>query len=186
MEAVEDWTRDDPSGDVRRPEDRLLLGDRLMWPGLVVEDDELGEKAAEVLHVEEEDVVEQLAAERANESLGEGVHVRRAHGGADDTGAGALESGRESGAELRVAVGDQHLGLLVHRGVAGLLGAPVVGGRRGRRDVNDAAAPEVEEEEHENGAEERIARLNEVAAPRDVIGDEGAPGLAVVGSASGP
>ena len=47
----------------RRPaEDRLLLGDRVMWPGLVVEDDELGEEAAQVLDVEQEDVVEQFAA----------------------------------------------------------------------------------------------------------------------------
>ena len=86
VEAVEDWTRDDPPLEVRRPRDRLLLGDSLMWPGLVVEDDELGEEPAQVLHVEQEDVVEQLAAECANEALGEGVHVRRTHGGADDTG----------------------------------------------------------------------------------------------------
>ena len=76
------------------------------------------------------------SAKRANEALAEGVHVGRAHGGANDAGAPALEGSRESGAELGVAVGDQHLGLLVQRGVASLLSAPVVGGRRGRRDVS--------------------------------------------------
>ena len=53
VEAVEDRTRDDPSAEVRVPRDRLLLGDALMWPDLVVEDNELGEEAAQVLHVEQ-------------------------------------------------------------------------------------------------------------------------------------
>jgi hypothetical protein len=112
-----------------------------MRPGLVVEADERGEEAMEVVDIEEEDVVEQLASKGGNEAFGEGVHVWRADGGADNSSTAALESGGESGAELRIAVSDEHFGQLVEGGIAGLLGAPVVGGRRRGRDVNDAAAP---------------------------------------------
>ena len=91
VEPVDDWTGDDPPFDVRGPRDRLLLGDSLMWPGLTIEGDKLGEEAPQVLRVEQEHVVEQLVAKGANKALGEGVHVRRAHGAADDADAGALE-----------------------------------------------------------------------------------------------
>ena len=137
-----------------------------------------------MLDVEQEYVVEQLAVERADEALGEGVHVRRAHGAADDAGAGPFEGGGEASAELRVAVGDEHFGMLVRGRIAALLRAPVVGGRRGGRNVNDPAAPDVEEEEDEDRSKECVEGLHEVAAPGDVVRDEGAPPLAVAGSAS--
>ena len=112
VEAVEDWTRDDAAAEVRLPRDRLLLGDPLMRPGLVVEDDELGEEAAQVRHVEEEDVVEQLAAESANEPLGEGVHVGRAYGGADDAGVcpSKAAANHAGGYQSRAGVGTMNCG----------------------------------------------------------------------------
>jgi len=178
VQTVEDRPGDDPSLELRRPRHRLLLGDALMWSRLVVEDDELGEEASQVLDIEQQEMVEQLAAECADEALGEGVHIRRAHSAADDAGADPFEGGGEATAELRVTVGDENLGQLVHRGVTRLLGAPVVCGRGGRCGVDDATAPEVEEEQHEDGAEKRVERLEEVAAPGHVVRDEGGPALA--------
>ena len=108
VEAVENGARDNPSLKMWRPRDGSCWA---MWPSVVAEDDELGEEPLHVLRVEQEEVVEQLTAERADEPLGEGVHVRRAYNAADEAGANPFEGGGEAGAELRVAVGDEHLGM---------------------------------------------------------------------------
>ena len=62
-----DGARRDLPLEVRRPRDGLLLGEALMRPGLFVEGDECDEEALEVVDVEQEEEVEQLAAERADE-----------------------------------------------------------------------------------------------------------------------
>jgi hypothetical protein len=102
--------------------------------------DATGEQAPEVLVAKHEDVVEQLPPERAYEALSEGVHVRRAYGAADDLRSGGLEDRCESDTQLPITVSDQDFGLVVHRGIPGLLRAPVVGGHRGGSCVNDLAA----------------------------------------------
>ena len=166
VEAVENGVRNNLSLEVWRPRDGQLLGDALMWPSVVVEDDEVGEEPLHVLRVEQEEVVEQLAAQRADEALGEGVHVRSTDGAAGEAGAGPFEGGGEAGAELRVAVGDEHLGMLVHGRIASLLCAPVVGRGCGGRNVNDPAAPDIKKEEDEDRPEEHVERCEGVKRSR--------------------
>src|SRR5439155_14504637 len=91
VKAVEDGAHQDATGELWRARNGLLLADALVWPCLIVEDDERGEQAPEVLVAKHEDVVEQLPPERAHEALSEGVHVRLAYGAADDLRSGGLE-----------------------------------------------------------------------------------------------
>ena len=185
VKAVEDGAHQDATGELWRARNGLLLADALVWPCLIVEDDERGEQAPEVLVAKHEDVVEQLPPERAHEALSEGVHVRRAYGAADDLRSGGLEDRCESDTQLPITVSDKDFGLVVHSGIPGLLRAPVVGGHLGGSCVNDLAALEVDEEQDEKRAEESIEGLNEVTAPGEVVLDEGVPFLSVTGDASG-
>ena len=83
MEAAEHGEGDDvPLGRaVRR--DRGLLTDPLVRARGVVVADVLGDDALEVPGVEHKNVVEAFAAQRTEEALADGVHVRRAHRRAD-------------------------------------------------------------------------------------------------------
>src|SRR5882672_773153 len=84
-----------------------------------------------------EDVIEQLSAERARQALSEGIHVRRAYRGAHDAHARRREYASEASAELPVVVADEHIWRTVHGGVPGLLRAPFVGPRIRDRGVED-------------------------------------------------
>ena len=80
-----------------------------MGTSLVVEAHKLRDEVAELRFAEDEDVVEQLAAERPDEPFREGVHVGRSGRGPHDARADRLEHAREALAELRVPVADEHL-----------------------------------------------------------------------------
>jgi len=62
-----------------------------------------------MLLAEDEDVVEQLSAERSGQALSEGIHVRRAYRGAHDAHARRCEYPSEASTELRVVVADKHI-----------------------------------------------------------------------------
>jgi len=62
-----------------RPWNRLLVPEGRVRTPFVVEADVLGDDAPEVILTEDEDVVEQLSAERTGEALSEGIHVGRAY-----------------------------------------------------------------------------------------------------------
>jgi hypothetical protein len=93
---------------------------RLMRTGFVVEARVFGDEAAEVVFPEDENVIEQLSTERANEAFGERIHVGRAWCRPHDPNADAREGGGERAAKLPVAIADEDLRPDVHRGVAGL------------------------------------------------------------------
>ena len=98
----------------------------------------------------------------------------------DDAGVDGGQGTHEGRAELRVMIADQHLRCLPVEGcVARLLRAPHVGGRVGYRGMDDRAASQVEEEEHEDLAKPGIVGLHEVRGLRDVVAQEGRPALAV-------
>ncbi len=107
MEAAEHGEGDDvPLGRaVRR--DRGLLTDPLVRARGVVVADVLGDDALEVPGVEHKNVVEAFAAQRTEEALADGVHVRRAHRRADHSDAGGARERIEGGPELVVAVANQ-------------------------------------------------------------------------------
>ena len=104
MEAAEHGERDNVSL-VRalRGDGGLLIEPLLRARGVVV-GDVLGDDALEVPGVEHKNVVEALATKRAQKTLADGVHVRRAHRGADHPDAGGTRERIEGGPELVVAV----------------------------------------------------------------------------------
>src|SRR5437868_10471430 len=81
--------------------------------------------------------------------LSKGIHVRRAYRRAHDAHARRTEYAGEARFELRVVVGDDKVWYPVHRGVPGLLRAPLVGRRIRHRGIEDRAATQVQEEEYE-------------------------------------
>lgn len=84
VEPTKDRYALDAADELRWPEDRLPLGERLVWASLIVEIDERGDEGPEVLLVEDKDAVEELASQRANQPFGESIHFGRMDRGAYD------------------------------------------------------------------------------------------------------
>lgn len=143
VKAPEHRSRDDRAGRLRQARHRLFMTERLMRTCLVVELEVLAKEPCEVLVAEDEHVVEELAAQSADEALGERVHVGRANRSAHDAHADRFEHPREFPSELGVAIDDQHLGCSVHRDVARLLCAPVVGRLVGDGGVENPTALQI-------------------------------------------
>src|SRR5882724_8432225 len=125
---------------------RLLVPEGLVRTRLVVVADVLGDDAPEVIVTEDEEVVEHLSPERANEALSKSIQVRRAYRRAHDAHTRRPEYVSEARAELRVVVADDNLWRAVHCGVPGLLRAPPVGWRVRHRGMEDRSATQVQEE----------------------------------------
>ena len=109
------------------------LGDALVRPGRVVVRLVFGQDGAQVCLAEDQDTVEDFAAQGADEAFAGCVHARRLDGGAQDRGAGGLEDGVEGRSEVRSAVADQEPDVLeplaeTEGEVAGLLNGPLAGG----------------------------------------------------------
>ncbi len=79
----------------RRPRDRLLLLKSLMRPGRVVEADVLDHEISQMVRAEDEYVVEELAAESADEAFGKRVHLWRPRRGSYHARADRREHGGE-------------------------------------------------------------------------------------------
>jgi hypothetical protein len=163
---------------LERPWNWLLVPEGLVTR-FVVEADVLGDNAPEVILTEDEDVVEQLSAERTGEALSKGIHVWRAYRRAYDAHPRRSEYFGEPSAELRVVVADDNLWRPVHGGVPGLLRAPLVGRRIRHRGMENRSATQVQEEEYEHLAEPHVERLHEVTGPRHVVSQERRPALPV-------
>src|SRR5438445_1983847 len=129
MEPTEYGDCVDPAVRLETSSNRLLLPEGLVRTRFVVEPDVLGDDAPEVILTKDEDVVEQLSAERAGEVFSEGIHVRRAYRSAHDARPRRAEYASEPSAELRIVVADDNLWYAVHSDVSGLLRAPLVGRR---------------------------------------------------------
>src|SRR5262249_19547022 len=76
------------------------LPERLMWPALVEVVPVLPKQRAEMLIVENKDVVERLASYAAHEALRDRVHVRCSHCDLDDARAGAFATWSKLGPNL--------------------------------------------------------------------------------------
>src|SRR6267143_6536632 len=79
MESTEYWDCADASVCRERPWNRLLVPETLVRTRFVVEAHVLGDDAPEVTLTEDENMVEQLSAERADEAFSEGIHDRCAY-----------------------------------------------------------------------------------------------------------
>src|SRR5208283_5980072 len=122
------------------------LGDALVRPGGVVVSLVFGQDGAEMLLAEDQDAVEELAAQGADEAFAGRVHARSLDGGAQDPGAVCLEDGVEGLSEVGSAVADDELEVLepfaeADGEVAGLLYGPFAGGVGGdAAEVHPAGA----------------------------------------------
>src|ERR1039457_4312986 len=108
------------------------LGDALVRPGSVVVHLVLGQDCAQMRVADNQDPVQKLAAQGADEALAGRVHSGSLDGGAQDYGAGGLEDGIEESSEVRSAVADQESEVLeplveTDGQVAGLLHGPLAG-----------------------------------------------------------
>jgi hypothetical protein len=132
--------------------------------------DVLGDDAVEVPAVEQENVVEALATQRAQKALADGVHVRRAHRGADYPDPGGARERVEGGPELVVAVPNQESWRRTRgRRVTKLLRRPGLRREARRRREHDLVGGELDEHEREDRAEEHVIGLQKVAGP-DLLG----------------
>lgn len=117
---------------------------------LVVVHDVLAEDSLEVTFAQDQDVIWALPPCGSHESFGEGVHLRRAYGGADDPHALRVRHLIGRPRILGVAVMDQELDsgqAAFDRQVAGLLGNPGGIGMSGdARQVHPAGGELTEEE----------------------------------------
>ncbi len=156
------------------------LSDSLMRPRLVEVDLVPSGQGVEVLIAEQQDVIEDLASDAADEALGHGVHVGGPDGDLDDPDSGSLRDVVEGRSELVVAVAQEHLRRFpIHGGIPKLLRRPLLGGAPGRGHMDDSSRREVDDEEGIDLPEEDVVGLDEVAGPRTfgMVPQEGCPCL---------
>src|SRR5438309_2382888 len=149
-----------------------------------------GQDPPKVILAEDQDVVEALAAEAAEEAFADGIHVGRVRRDRDHVDARAVGGVGKVAAEFAVVVPDQKpRGLLVGCGLPQLLGDPGVGREAGDVDMHDFTTAMPDDEEGEERAEPGVVELEEVAGPDvgGVVPEKCPPGLAPPGAgATGP
>src|SRR5260370_15218006 len=137
-------------------------------------------ESVEVPVIEQQNVIEHLASEAADEALSRGVHVGCPCRNIDDPDSGSLGDGVEDGYELVVAISYNHLrGGPVHGGVPKLLCRPLLRRVPGDGEMNVSSGCEVDDEEGIDLPEEDVVALDEVASPGafGVVLEEGRPCL---------
>jgi hypothetical protein len=77
----------------------------LAWPRTVVVAGVLANDPSEVVLVQDEDVIETLAAKRSQEALADGVHVGRTDGGLDYPDAGGRAGNARAFARVKPSDG---------------------------------------------------------------------------------
>src|ERR1035437_9509685 len=168
-DAAEDVAMSDGLGadHCHRTRDRLGELKAAVWPCLVVVADVLGEHLVEVSSGDDEEMVEALLADGADEALGVRVRTRRTHRRADALDADRGEDFVEAGGELGVAVADEEpeapAGIVQIGGeVAGDLSHPwVIGIGGGTEDVDDASL-QFDDEQHVVAPQEDRVDVEEV------------------------
>src|SRR5262249_12296425 len=160
---------------------RGALADSLVGPAAVEVAGVLRQDASQVPLPEDQDVVHALAPDAAEEAFADGVGARRADRRPDHLYPARSGEAVELGPVLGVVVVDQEArsGPLRRR-LAQLLRRPRPGRRARDADVHHPPRTELDDEEGEDGSEERVGELEEVARPglAAVDAQEGGPGLA--------
>ena len=106
-----------------------------------------------MLLAEDQDAVEELAAQGAGEAFAGRIHPRSLNGAPENPGADSLEDGVEGLGEVRSAVTDHELDVLepaaeAEGEVAGLLHGPLPGGVRGDAAEVHPAGAVLDEHQH--------------------------------------
>jgi hypothetical protein len=131
--------------------------------------DVLAQHCREVAGPGDQEMVEALPAQGADEAFGDRVGSRRSDRCPEHLGIDGGVDGVERGGELGVAIADEEseasAGVVeVHEQVAGLLGDPGAGGVRGDPGDVDAAAAVLDGHEHVEAAQEDRVDVREVEA----------------------
>src|SRR5882672_6390698 len=158
MQATDFGNLHDPAclGELDGPDVRRILVEREMSAGLVIVREVAGQDAAQVAFVEDENVIETLAPDRADEPLREGILPGAVRRRQDFLDPHALHSVPKLLAVDVVTIA-QEIGRcgVVREGVHDLLGAPVGGGVLGHVEVDNAPAMVSEYDENEEHAQAR-------------------------------
>ncbi len=168
MQPVEDRERDDTTLCLGRSGHGLFLPEALVWSSLIEEANVLRDEALKMVLSEDGHMVQQFAPQSADKALSESIHVRCPDRGTSDLCADGLEHGREPTAQLGITIDHQHFGVGIQRCISRLLCTPLVGRRWGDGSTDDSAPLEIDAEQDEDGAEERVEGLYEVARPGSV------------------
>jgi len=182
VEATDLANRDDLAE--FRPFNRAAVGrilvERQVSTRPVVVREVASQGAAQVPFAKNEDVIQTLAPDGADEPLREGVLPRALRRREDFTNTQALHALPEHVTVDRVAIAEEvGRGGVVREGVHDLLGRPGSGGMLGDIEVEDAPAVVGEHDEDEQNAQARGGNSEEIDGDEvpDVIGQERAPRL---------
>jgi hypothetical protein len=132
-----------------------------------------------------EDMIETLMPDRADEALGEGILPRAVGRGQDFLDTHALYALPERLAIDAVAIAEQVLRRgLIGEGVDDLLGGPGCGGMLGDVEMDDTPAVVGEHDEDEEDAEPSGGHSKEIDGDQvpDMVGEERPPGLRGLGT----
>jgi hypothetical protein len=187
VEATDFANREDPAEfrPLNSPAVGRILVEREVSTRPVVVREVASQGAAQMSFAKDEDVIQTLAPDRADQPLREGVlpwAVRRRQ---DFTDAHALHALPEHVPVDRVAIAEE-VGRrgVVREGVHDLLSGPVGSGVFGHVEVDDAPAMVNEHDEHEEDAQARGGNREEVEGDQisDMVGEECPPRLRRLGT----
>ena len=141
---------------------RDALADSLVRPVTVEVLDPFGQDPTQVFFPQDQNMVQAFSAETSEESLANGIQVRRPRRDGDHLHARTLSGYSEETAELAVVVANQEpRRLLVRRGLSELLGHPRIGWTAGDVDMPDVAARMGDDEERVEWPDPGVGQLQE-------------------------
>src|SRR5438093_6221083 len=182
MQATDFGNLHDPArlGELDGPDVRRILVEREVRGGAVRGGEVAGQDAAQVAFAENQNVIQTLAPDRADEPLREGILPRAVRRREDFLDPHALHAVPKLLAVDLVTVAQEIGGRgVVREGVHDLLGGPVGGGVLGHVEVDDAPAVVSEHDENKEDAQARGGHREEIEGDRiaDMVGEERPPGL---------
>jgi hypothetical protein len=187
VQAADFWNLHDRArrGELDRPEVGCVLVEREMDARVMVIGEVTGQDATQVSFVEDKNVVETLAADRADQALGERILPGAVWRREDFLDLHSLHAVAELLAIDLVTVAQEvgRRGVVRERG-DDLLGGPAGGGVLGDVEVDDPPAIVGQHDEDEQDAQERGGHGEEIDGDQiaDVVREEGPPGLRRVGA----
>src|SRR5437016_1496928 len=182
MQATDFWNWDDHARARRLawPSLGCVLVEREMSAGPVIVGEVAGQGAAQVSFAQDDDMIETLAADRADEPLGVGVLPRAGGRRQHFKNPHALQPLPEHVTVDAVAIAKE-IGRrgVVREGIDDLLGGPGGGRMLGHVEVDDAPAVVSEHDENKKDAQARGWHREEIEGDQiaDMVGEERPPGL---------
>src|SRR5437870_12262503 len=182
MQATDFGNLHDPArlGELDGPDVRRVLVEREMRASLVIVGEVAGQDAAQVAFAENQNVIQTLTPDRADEPLREGILPRAVRRREDFLDPHALHSVAKLLAVDLLTVAQEIGGRgVVREGVYDLLGGPAGGGVLGHVEVDDAPAVVSEHDENKEDAQARSWHREEIEGDQlaDMVGEERPPRL---------